>query len=285
LLWLLFGPHPLRATDHPESAGLAEESAKAFAALKAAAGDTGRIKTFCETKALADFYRSRTGLEIGVMPGPGLVRHARTKRPPPGRPIVSCIGFANRPKGYRLLPEAVQCVLQHHNDARFMIHGVVSGSDAEADRPIFDRLGGLGPRVMVRQDVLSPQEYLAWLSQADLLLMPYDPEIYRSRGSGVFSDAHAIGIPVVATRGCAFAQAAFDEGWGVAIDEYTGTGLGAAILGALSRLDELDSRANLAANQVHDELGRVLQSSLDRAANEKPTGLAGIVRRWAAGSS
>jgi glycosyltransferase involved in cell wall biosynthesis len=285
LVWLLYGPHHLRATDHPEVAALKDESAKAFAALKAAAGDAGKLKVFCETAALAHFYRELTGLDVGVMPGPGLVAHARAKRSAAIRPIVSCIGFANQPKGYRLLPEAVRHVLQHHGEARFMIHGVVGGSDAEADRPIFHRLADMGPRVMVRQDVLTPQEYLAWLSQADLLLMPYDREVYRSRGSGVFSDARAIGIPVVATQGCAFAQPAFDEGWGVAMEEYSSIGLGSAILTALARLEDLDARASLAAHQAHDELGRILQATVDSAANSKPTGLAGIVRRWAAGSS
>lgn len=284
LLWLLYGPHHLRPTDHPESAALKDEAARAFAGLKAAVGDAARIRIFCETSALADFYRGVIGLEVGVMPGPGLVAHARAMRSAASRPIVSCIGFANRPKGYRLLPEAVRHVLQHHGEVRFMIHGVVGGSDAEADRPLFDRLADMGARVMVRQNVLSPQEYLAWLSQADLLLLPYDPEVYRSRGSGVFSDARAIGIPVVATEGCAFARPAFDQGWGVAFEEYSGTGLATAILTALARLDDLATRASQAAHQVHDGLGRVLQTTLESAARGKPAGLAGIVRRWAAGS-
>ena len=285
LLWLLYGPHHLRATDHREIAGLKDDSTKAFSALKAAAGDAARLKVFCETAALARFYRGLTGLDIGVMPGPGLVAHARAKRAAASRPIVSCIGFANHPKGYRLLPDAVRHVLQHHDATQFMIHGVVGGSDAETDRPIFDRLVDMGPRVTVRQDVLTPQEYLAWLSQADLLLMPYDREVYRSRGSGVFSDARSIGIPVVATQGCAFAQPAFEGGWGVAIEDYSGLGLGSAILSGLARLDDLGARASLAANQAHDDLGRVLQTAIDGVANRKPAGLAGIVRRWAAGSS
>ncbi len=285
LLWLLYGPHHLKPTDHRDSAALKDEAARAFTSLKAAIGDPARIKVFCETSALADFYRGLTGLDVGVMPGPGLVTHARAPRTAAGEPIVSCIGFANRPKGYRLLPDAVRHVLQHHGEARFMIHGVVGGSDAEADRPIFDRLADMGPRVMVRQNVLSPQEYLAWLTQADLLLLPYDREVYRSRGSGVFSDARAIGIPVVATEGCAFAQPAFDEGWGVAMQDYSGPGLGAAIVTALARLDDLGTRASQAAHQVHDDLGRVLQTAIDNAASGKPAGLAGIVRRWATGSN
>lgn len=280
LLWILYAPHHLKTTDHPEIGGLIDECREAYGALKASTDGSGGLRVYCETSAMADFYRGLIGVDVGVMPGPGLRAHARAKRPPTSKPIVSCIGFANRPKGYRLLPEAVRHVLQENADARFMIHGVVGGSDAEADQPIFDRLAGMGERVIVRQDVLSPQDYLAWLAQADLLLLPYDPEVYRSRGSGVFSDARAIGIPVVATRGCAFAQPAFDGGWGVAIEEYSGTGLGAAIESALGRLDDLGSRANLAASQAHDELGRVLKTIRDGVGAGKPAGLAGMIRRW-----
>lgn len=285
LLWILYGPHHLKTTDHAEIGGLIDECREAFANLKASVGEVGAMKVYCETSAMADFYRGLIGVDVGVMPGPGLVAHARANRGATSRPTVSCIGFANRPKGYRLLPEAVGHVLQHHGDARFMIHGVVGGSDAEADQPIFDRLAGMGERVIVRQDVLSPQDYLAWLSQADLLLLPYDPEVYRSRGSGVFSDARAIGIPVVATQGCAFAQPAFDGGWGVAMVDYSGPGLGSAILNALARLDDLGARASLAAAQAHDELGRVLQTTIESLATNKPAGLAGIIRRWSARSA
>ena len=55
-----------------------------------------------------------------------------------------------------------------------MIHGIVKGSDAEADQPLFDRLAELGERVEVRQEVLASDEYLARLAEADLLLLPYD---------------------------------------------------------------------------------------------------------------
>ena len=125
-----------------------------------------------------------------------------------------------------------------------MIHGIVKGSDAEADQPMFDRLAGLGERVEVRQEVLASDEYLARLAEADLLLLPYDPDVYRWRGSGVFADAHHVGIPVVAPKECAFARPAFDGGWGVAMKEYDGKSLGIAVLEALDRLDPLSACAS-----------------------------------------
>ena len=219
------------------------------------------------------------------MPAPGLVAHARPTGPRPGRPTVSCIRFANRPKGYRLLPRLYGASCNTIAMRGSMIHGVVGGSDAEPTGRSSTSWPAWEAGCRSPGCAFAARRYLAWLSQADLLLLPYDPEVYRSRGSGVFSDARAIGIPVVAPQGCAFAKPAFDDGWGVAIEEYSGTGLGSAILSALGRLDDLGASANLAANQAHDELGRVLQTTLDGLGAAKPAGLAGMIRRWSAKSA
>lgn len=41
----------------------------------------------------------------------------------------------------------------------------------------YDRLAGLDKRVDVRREVLPSDEYLARLAEADLLLLPYDPDV------------------------------------------------------------------------------------------------------------
>jgi glycosyltransferase involved in cell wall biosynthesis len=274
LLWLLYGPHRLKAPDDPAAASLDGEARAAFAEL---AGSAGGVEAYCETPAMTDFYRSLVPFEVGVMPGPGLPARARAGRAASRPPVVSCIGFANRAKGYRLLPEALQHVLDRHGDARFMIHGIVKGSDAEADQPLFDRLAELSERVEVRQEVLASDEYLARLAEADLLLLPYAPEVYRRRGSGVFTDAHHVGIPVVAPKECAFARPAFEGGWGVAMKAYDGKSLGIAVLEALDRLGPLNSCAAEAASRVRDGLGSVLSASVEGRAG-RSSGLAGLLR-------
>jgi glycosyltransferase involved in cell wall biosynthesis len=281
LLWLLYGPHHLKTPGDAAATGLDGEVRAAFAELAAAAGN---VEAYCETPAMADFYRSLVPFEIGVMPGPGLPARARAARAAAGPPVVSCIGFANRAKGYRLLPQAVQHVLDCHRDVRFMIHGIVKGSDAEADQPMFDRLAELGGRVEVRQEVLASSEYLARLAEADLLLLPYDPDVYRWRGSGVFADAHHVGIPIVAPKECAFARPAFDDGWGVAMKEYDGNNLGIAVLEALDRLAALSASAVQAAGRVDHDLGRVLSTSVEGLAG-RPAGLSAVLRRFRPGSA
>ena len=280
LLWLLYGPHHLTVPDG-RAGTLPGEARAAFAELAANAGD---VRAYCETSAMAGFYRGLVPFEVGVMPGPGLPARARAAKAAAGAPIVSCIGFANRAKGYRLLPQAMQQILDRHREVRFMIHGIVKGSDAEADQPMFDRLAGLSERVEVRQEVLASGEYLARLAEADLLLLPYDPDVYRWRGSGVFADAHHVGIPVVAPKECAFARPAFDGGWGVAMGEYDGNSLAIAVLEALDRLAPLSASAAEAAGRVRDDLGRVLGASLEGLAG-RPTGLSAVLRRFRPGSA
>jgi glycosyltransferase involved in cell wall biosynthesis len=283
VLWLLYGPNYRTATDDPMAAAVNVECRDAFADLKASlstgAGSERRLQVHCETPAMAAFYRALLDLDVQINPGPALVlpgqtaRTARTGRPGSAATVV-CVGFANRPKGYRLLPGAIEHVLQRHRDVTFLVHGIVAGSDAEDEQSTFDRLSALGERVVVRQDVLADEEYTAWLARADLVLLPYDQNVYKSRGSGVFTEAQRLGIPVVATEGCAFARPAFEGGWGVEIADYTSEGVARAALAALGRLDELAARAAIAAREANDTLDVVLGEAIDAIRARSATGKA-----------
>ncbi len=50
------------------------------------------------------------------------------------------------------------------------------------------------------QETLSTDAYYRLLGQADAVLLPYDAKIYRSRSSGVLTEALAAGKPVVVTE-------------------------------------------------------------------------------------
>jgi glycosyltransferase involved in cell wall biosynthesis len=286
VLWLLYGPHHRTATDDPLAAAVNAECRDAFANLKASlnirAGSERRLQAYCETPAMAAFYRALLDLDVEVTPGPGLVLAGQTARAERlgSAATVVCTGFANRPKGYRLLPEAIEQVLQRHRDVTFLIHGIVEGSDAEDEQSTFDRLSALGKRVVVRQDVLAQEEYAAWLARADLVLLPYDRNVYKSRGSGVFTEAQRLGIPVIATQGCAFAQPAFEGGWGIEIADYSSEGVARAVLAALGRLEELSARAGIAAREASDTLDFILGETVDAVRKQASAGLAGRVKRF-----
>lgn len=263
LLWLLYGPHPLKAPGDPELAPHRLRARQAYAAL----GEVADVHAWCETEAMATFWRTLVSFEVGVRspPGlatPGLATPRKSPREAAAPPVVACLGFANRAKGYRLLPGALPIVLERDANARFLVHGIVDGSDAADERPLFDRLAGLGGRVAVRQDVLDAATYVDLMATTDLLLLPYDPAVYGMRGSGIFADARRIGIPVVAPRGCAFAGPAFDGGWGVPMETYDPAGLAGAVLAGLAQRQALAERAAAAAARERDDLERLLTDAL-----------------------
>lgn len=281
LTWLLYGPHHLLAPEDPAAELFRSESRQAFASLLDAAGERRRIAAYCETEAMAAFYRRLLPIDVAVAPGPGMIVPATRPGLPAvqGGPNVAMAGFANRSKGYRLLPEAIEKVLPRDSTSTFTIHGIVAGSDAEDEAWVFDRLGQLGPRVATRRDVLADADYLDLLSRADLLLLPYDPDIYRSRGSGIVTEARRLGIPIVAPAQCAFARPAFDEGWGVTFSDYHADGLADATLEALGRLATLKARASKVAGTTKDELGSILQATVEAARTRPRHGVTGTMRR------
>lgn len=241
-----------------------EEYRTAFSLLKEAVGDDRKIAVYCETSAMAAALSSFIGLEARVAPGANLAgangkSRGRSKN---ASPKVVSVGFGNRAKGYHLLPEAVEQVLRANSEATFLIHGVLSNSDQADDTTIFQALSKMGPRVVTSSAVLDSEEYLSYLLQADLLLLPYDEKVYEIRGSGVFNEAIEIGIPIVATRGCSFAQPAFDQGWGVEIADRSGVGVAQAILTALDRLPDLNARAAIAAKGDLTDAGTALRKAV-----------------------
>jgi glycosyltransferase involved in cell wall biosynthesis len=112
----------------------------------------------------------------------------------------------------------------------------------------------------------------------DVVLLPYDPEVYKTRGSGVFSEAEALGVPVVVTQGCGFAAQAVKDGWAQEIVKNAPESVADALFGAFCRLPEMKARAKAAANKVQAQklLGATFRSILDslmaeeRSANRSP---------------
>ena len=266
LMWLLYGPHHQLAPNNPAAIPFHDEARRAFTALVEAVGDHQRLVAYSETEAMADFYRTLLPFDVGVAPGAGITLPLAFEGPlsgPTDHPHLTIAGFANRSKGYRLLPKGIPALLERHATSRFTIHGIVTGSDAEDESWIFDDLERLGPRVDIRRGVLSDEDYVELLSRTDLLLLPYDPEAYSARGSAMSNEARRMGIPIVAPADCSFAWPAFDKGCGVAMPRYSPEGLAEAAVDALGRLDALKARASAVAVTTRDTLDEILEATVE----------------------
>jgi len=252
ILWLMFAPHYKRAIDDPSIKLLWEEYAASFAALRSSLDRGGHMIVCCETEGMAAAYRQMLGLEVEVVPGPNLVAPGRQRRNAERPFRVLCIGHANEPKGYQWLPQAIRLVRDVEPGIRFLVHGIVDGADYAANRKVFDALVRF-PNVVVSNDVLSPTEYQNWMEEADVVLLPYDPLVYRTRGSGVFNEATRLGLPVIASLGCGFASEAFAAGRAQAINPLTAEGIAAAVLMATANISRLTREAQLKAQEIEKE--------------------------------
>jgi len=282
LMWLLYGPHYRLAPDNPAAIPFHQEARRGFTALLKAVGDRRRLVAYSETEAMAAFYRALLPFDVGVAPGAGIALPSAAKDSRSGatdHPHLTIAGFANRSKGYRLLPEAIPALLERHATSHFTVHGIVTGSDAEDDSWIFDDLEKLGPRVDIRRGVLSDEAYVDLLSSTDLLLLPYDPAAYKARGSGMSNEARRLGIPIVAPLDCAFAWPAFEEGHGVAMSRYSPEGLAEAAVDALGRLDALKAQASAVAGTANDPLRDILEATVEAARARPHHGAAQALRR------
>ncbi len=239
--WFLFPPD-WGSGSPEESVRLIGEYREAFAAFHRSLPASDSV-LFCETEELAATYAALAGRPVAVSPGANNAIRPLDPRPANVAPIFACAGHANRPKGYHLLPGALARVLARHDSVRFRIHGSFNEHDRNVDRGPLDALRRLDPRVEVSDAVLTREAYLAWLASADAILLPYDPATYEKRGSGLFAEAVALGIPTVVTKGSGFAEGSLRRGSAVAIRSHDESGLADAIFEAIDRLGDLREAA------------------------------------------
>ncbi|HEY6983792.1 glycosyltransferase [Reyranella sp.] len=283
LLWLMMAPHYKKSIDDPSTASLMVEYQEAFDALRRAVANDARIHVCCETSAMAAAYAPHVGLKIETVIVHKLIERPRERRVRgPGDPIkVVCTGNANAAKGYSLLADAIDGLNRARDDLEFLIHGTVEQTDYPEGRQVLQRLAGLAPNVTVRTDVLSTEDYLAWLSRADLLLQPYDPLVYRTRGSGVFAEAMKLGIPVVATNGCDFSRAAIEQGRAVGMEDFSAESLVRAVLTAADGLEEISVRAaSFAASLGVDRSLEMLLARTAAAAKTRQGWFDKALKQW-----
>lgn len=265
----MMAPHYKKPIDDPSIGPHLAEYNEAFRALRKAVADDSRLRVCCETNAMARAYEPHVGLQIETVIVHKLIRQPRDRRVrQPGEPInIVCAGNANAAKGYFLLPETIDRLNRKRGDLRFLIHGTVEETDYPQGRQVLQRLSCLSLNVTVRTDVLSTDDYLAWLTQADLIVLPYNSYVYKTRGSGICSEAAKLGIPVVATKDCDFAKDAIEERRAVGIEEFNAESLANAVLTAVDHLEEMTACAAdyAARHSVDDHFEKLLSAAASAA--------------------
>jgi len=171
----------------------------------------GRVRLYHETDAGAALDAATSGAEVGVWPNalPGrllaaLDRHAAARSDE--RLVIGFFGDGRAEKGFYRLPDLVEGLQACADRGRlpapaWLVH---CPRPLDADRRYHEslqRLRRLPGQVTLVDHPLPVDDYYAAVLACDLILLPYEQERYRTRGSMLVLEAFACGKPVVATAG------------------------------------------------------------------------------------
>lgn len=200
-----------------------------------------RVAYFSELPASCREFEAILDFPIKVLPHPGIWPDKLERKRPPGdgqgQPIrVGYFGYAKREKGFHLVPEIYKKVRQAFDadTVEFVVHvnhDNYDGSIIDADTAL-SGLPSDGLRII--RGAISSDAYMQEFLDSDIALLPYDPNLYRGRGSGVFSEAIGFGKILVAPRAAGVGEEIeAGRGAGVLFDEHTGEDVANAVIQAV----------------------------------------------------
>jgi glycosyltransferase involved in cell wall biosynthesis len=208
-----------------------------------------KMVLFSDSVDLAGEYEVLAKNPVTVLPIPHIPDAEGTEAcAPDGKYVVLYPGEARVEKGYHLLPRAVGNLLSKRDDVRFVIQSNVSGNRSREVLEAREKIKALEKDVDYIDRILESEEYYENMRRADAVLLPYFPETYRKRTSGILAEALAFGKPVVVPEGTWMERQIAEYGHcGVVMDRYDEGGLEEAIEAVLDNREEYQDRAMAAS--------------------------------------
>lgn len=176
-----------------------EDWARALRNLAAAGGD--RVRLYSDTESLARAHAALSGVSVGCLPIPVV---PAVRRPRGATFQATYLGDARDEKGFPLLVEAIEGLAAEREAGtmRFVLQSHFNSATGDPRTALaLARLGQDAPGVALVGRALDADAYSTLLGEADAIVLPYEPEAYRLRSSGVLVEALASGVPVVVTAG------------------------------------------------------------------------------------
>lgn len=133
---------------------------------------------------------------------------------PGGGPLtIATVGHQHVAKGYHVIPEIIARLLETESDVRFLVHNsdpdlqlTALKAPIEQTRARLEQMAADDPRIMLEHRAVDLEEWSRLLDRCDIILCPYDSQIYAVQHSGLASDAVANGIPLVVPAGTTLAR-------------------------------------------------------------------------------
>ncbi len=251
-----------------------------YRAIAATPAFAEKVHFYGDTKELCDQYNAyaqAANMQVAQLPIPQrheLLGAVETATKPADAPLViAYLGDARNEKGYHFLPEAVAHVLR--TTSRKVKFVLQSGFNIPGGEPgvkeAFDKLRAM-PNVECPVGPFSAPEYYGLLKSADIVVLPYNAQLYKRRSSGPLSEAIATGKVAVVPGRC-WLSGQIDETRGVTFDAYSQ--LGAAICTAIDKFDALQPAARAFAQQYRahntpDALVKFMQGEAAKPWRQRP---------------
>ena len=166
-----------------------------------------RIRLYTDTDGLSAEYERISGMEFGVLPIPFRSQLLGSRSREAGPLCIAQFGDVRDEKGFHWLPDLIDSMMDDYirpGRVRFLIQASLIHPEYEPkSRAALERLKGYSRdavRLVGLEGPLTPHSYYQMVSEADLVLCPYDPLTYRNRSSGTLAEAIAAGVPTVVPR-------------------------------------------------------------------------------------
>lgn len=130
----------------------------------------------------------------------------------PQKISVTYLGSASPIRGFHLLPRIIRQVLSETDNVKFVIQNP-KDNPVEPVRLAAEAIRTMaGEFVNVLEQTLSVDDYQKILTEADIILLPYDQKFYEYGSSGVFTEAACLGKIIITTAGTVQEQVAKQNG-------------------------------------------------------------------------
>jgi len=239
IVWLLYGPSE---DEFAAAIGTTDIVVAAYDRLRGLFGN--RVSFLASTATIADDCRRLGAGDFQVFPFVAL----RAPLSPlvasadPGPPLLGIVGDIHPPKGSGHIAAIINTMAQQRTAARWLVAGSAQHTPPSHLAPL-KKLANRGDGLL--QLNLQPgghADYDGILRSLALVVLPYSPDHYAKRGSGVAEEAAMLGLPIVAPKVIAAGRPG-----AVAFEDWTPEAISAAVSEAVRRLPELTEAARLAA--------------------------------------
>ena len=240
-----------------------------YAAQQMPPGAAHRLRLAAFDRVTAGAFKGLLDVPVATLPMPyaaqTIPRNRSGKRPI----TVSVLGHQRPEKGFDLMPEIAAELLRDRPDIRILVHNA-RPDQMSATQDELRRLAAGDGRLMLEEAVAGPALWASLLERSDLILCPYDPNLYAFSHSSVACESLANAIPLVVPAHTALAaQLEGFAGPGANFESFNAQSIVSAIKRVVDDFDRYAGLAYAAAAQWAKTMGpgSAVESLLALAAN------------------